>query len=428
MFKHLTVCLLTLMSAQWVTAQDLKIIYCGRFFDSNTGLLDTAVTITVSADTILRVERGYTSVPSNATLFDLRNRTVLPGLIDCHVHLEWEQSRTSYNDKYVLNPPDIAFRSVVYARRTLAAGFTTVRDLGGTGVNTALRNAINGGWVQGPRIYSANRSLAITGGHGDHTNGAADHIYDPPTPSEGIADGPDACRQAVRAQVKKGADVIKITATGGVLSMAKDGRRPQFQEDELEAIVRTANDMGVKVAAHAHGDEGIRRAVLAGVASIEHGTFMSDASMALMKQKGTFYVPTLTAGWAVSDSAKVKGFFPEMVRIKAEGIGPRMDITMKKAYQSGVRIAFGTDAGVYPHGKNGLEFLFMRRAEVPAAECIRIATVHAAELIGIEQKAGSITPGKWADIIAVEGNPILKMEDILQIRWVMKGGKVFNLE
>jgi imidazolonepropionase-like amidohydrolase len=407
-----------------VFAQTTQYIYCSNFFDSASGKFSTAVTIKVHADTIVSVSAGYTLLPEGAILHDLRNKTVLPGLIDCHVHLEWEQSRSSYNDKYILNPPDVAFRSMVYARRTIEAGFTTVRDLGGTGVNTALRNAINAGWAKGPRIYSANRSLAITGGHGDHTNGAADHIYDPPTPSEGIADGPEACRQAVRQQVKKGADVIKITATGGVLSLAKDGRRPQFQEDELTAIVRTANDMGVKVAAHAHGDEGVRRAVEAGVASIEHGTFMSDASMALMKQKGTFYVPTLTAGWAVSDSAKVKGFFPEMVRIKAEGIGPQMDITFKKAYQSGVRIAYGTDAGVFPHGKNGLEFLFMRRANVPVAECLRIATVHAAELIGIEHKAGSIAPGKWADIIAVDGNPMEDIEAMLRVRWVMKGGEV----
>jgi imidazolonepropionase-like amidohydrolase len=407
-----------------LSAQTTQYIYCGNFFESASGKLLPAVTIKVVSDTIASVVSGYTTVPEGAILHDLRSKTVLPGLIDCHVHMEWEQSRNSYNDRFTLNPPDVAFRSLVYARRTIEAGFTTVRDLGGSGVNTALRNAINSGWAKGPRIYSANKSLAITGGHGDHTNGAADHIYDPPTPSEGIADGPDACRHAVRQQVKKGADVIKITATGGVLSLAKDGRRPQFQEDELTAIVKTANDMGVKVAAHAHGDEGIKRAVEAGVASIEHGTFMSDASMRLMKQKGTFYVPTLIAGWAVSDSAKVKGFFPEMVRVKAEGIGPQMDITFKKAYEFGLKIAYGTDAGVFPHGKNGLEFIFMSRANVPAAECLRIATVHAAELIGIEQKAGSIAPGKWADIIAVEGNPLEDMEAMLRIRWVMKGGEV----
>ncbi len=422
--RHLIYFVLLLLTCS-LYAQPLQVIHCGRLFDAHSGNMLSEMTITIQGDSIYSLERGYLPVPAGARHHDLRNYTVLPGLIDCHVHLEWEQNRNTYNEKFTLNPPDIAFRSLVYARRTIEAGFTTVRDLGGTGVNTALRNAINSGWAKGPRIYSANKALAITGGHGDHTNGAADHIYEPPTPSEGIADGPDACRHAVRQQVKKGADLIKITATGGVLSLAKDGRRPQFQEDELEAIVRTANDLGVKVAAHAHGDEGIRRAVLAGVASIEHGTFMSDESMTLMKKAGTFYVPTLTAGWAVSDSAKVKGFFPEMVRVKAEGIGPQMDKTIKKAYERGLLIAFGTDAGVFPHGKNGLEFLFMHRAGIPTRECLRMATVHAATLIGIQDKAGSIAPGKWADLIAVEGNPIERMEDILQVRWVMKGGEIY---
>jgi imidazolonepropionase-like amidohydrolase len=416
--------LILMLQAHLLMGQNTQMVHCGRLFDAASGIMKKEMTITILADSIVKVENGYSVVPATVKYHDLRNYSVLPGLIDCHVHIEWEQSRTSYNNRFVLNPADVAFRSIHYGRRTLEAGFTTIRDLGGSGVNTALRNAINTGWTKGPRIYSANKSLAITGGHGDHTNGAADHIYDPPTPSEGIADGPDACRQAVRQQVKSGADVIKITATGGVLSLAKDGRRPQFQQDELETIVRTASDMGIKVAAHAHGDEGIKRAVLAGVASIEHGTFMSDEAMALMKKHGTWYVPTLTAGWAVSDSAKVQGFFPEMVRIKADGIGPQMDITFKKAYERGVRIAFGTDAGVFPHGKNGLEFIFMHRNGMPSAECLRTATVHAAELIGIGDKAGSIAPGKWADLIAVPGNPVERMEDILQVQWVMKGGEV----
>jgi imidazolonepropionase-like amidohydrolase len=415
---------LCLLGHSNLVAQDKKVIYCGQIFHSLTGKMEQEMTVTIQADTIANLEKGYIPQAANINIYDLRAYTVLPGLIDCHVHLEWEQNRSTYSDRFMLNPSDIAFRSLVYAHRTIEAGFTTVRDLGGSGVNTALRTAINTGWAKGPRIYSANKSLAITGGHGDHTNGAADHIYDPPTPSEGIADGPDACRLAVRQQVKKGADLIKITATGGVLSMSKDGRRPQFQDDELKAIIATATDLGVKVAAHAHGDEGIKRAVEAGVASIEHGTFMSESSMQLMKSKGTFYVPTLTAGWSVTDSARIKGFFPEMVRLKAEGIGPKIQETTKNAYQFGVKIAFGTDAGVYPHGKNGLEFIYLHNAGIPNAECIRMATVHAAELIGIQDKAGSIQPGKWADIIAIEGNPLEQIEAMLRIKWVMKGGEV----
>jgi len=387
--------------------------------------MQTAVTLVVEGNTISKIEKGYLAPGAGVKLIDLKEKTVLPGLIDCHVHLEWEQSRNSYTEKYVYNESDVAFRAAVYALRTLEAGFTTVRDLGGQGVNIALRNAINGGWTKGPRILTAGKALSITGGHGDPTTGSKWDLFDPPGPEQGIADGPDACRTAVRTQIKRGADCIKVCATGGVLSLARDGRLPHYAEDELQMIVRTARDLGVDVAAHAHGDEGIRRAVDAGVVSIEHGTFMSDATMDAMIQHNTWYVPTLTAGWAVSDSAKyAKGFFPEVVRKKAEDIGPKIQETFGRAYKKGVKIAFGTDAGVYPHGKNKLEFSFMAKAGMKPAEILRSATLDAATMLRMQDKIGSLEPGKLADLVAVDGNPLADIKAMENVVFVMKDGKV----
>ncbi len=388
--------------------------------------IQTAVTVTVEGDKIVRIEPGYAVPPTGAEVIDLKNKTVLPGLIDCHVHLEWEQSRSSYTEKYVLNEADVAFRSAVYAQRTLLAGFTTVRDLGGQGANLALRNAINSGLASGPRILTAGRALSITGGHGDATTGAKWDLFDPPGPEMGIADGLDECRAAVRNQVKRGADCIKVCATGGVLSLARDGRLPHYAQDELDVIVSTARDLGLQVAAHAHGDEGIRRAVLAGVVSIEHGTFMSDSTIALMKERGTWYVPTLTAGWAVSDSARLaKGFFPEVVRVKALDIGPKIQATLVRAYKKGVKIAFGTDAGVYPHGRNNLEFGHMADAGMPPIAILRAATLDAATMLRMSDQIGSLAPGLLADLIAVEGNPLDNIRAMEKVVFVMKGGRVF---
>lgn len=399
-------------------------LHCGRILPINVPEM-TESTIIVTGNTITSIERGFRSAPAEATVIDLKKYTVTPGLIDCHVHLEWEQSRQSYNEKYTLNPADIAFRSAVYARRTLDIGFTTVRDLGGTGVNIALRNAIQAGWTPGPRILTAGRALSITGGHGDGTTGARWDVFDPPGPEMGIADGPDECRAAVREQIKSGADLIKVCATGGVLSLARDGRLPHYALDELETIVQTARDLGVSVAAHAHGDEGMRRAVEAGVASVEHGTFMSEATMEAMIAHGTWLVPTLTAGQAVSDSAMfAKGFFPEVVRKKALEVCPQLLATAGKAYKKGVKIAFGTDSGVSPHGKNNLEFGLMAQAGMKNTDILRAATADAATLLGIQNLVGSIEPGKIADIIAVEGNPLEDIRAMTQVKFVMKEGKV----
>ena len=424
--KKILLCLLLYSITATLPAQTTY-LHCGRLLTMQNARLQTAVTLVVEGDKIIRIEPGYTVPPTGAEVIDLKNKTVLPGLIDCHVHLEWEQNRNSYTEKYVLNEADVAFRSVVYAQRTLLAGFTTVRDLGGQGVNLALRNAINAGLVSGPRILTAGRALSITGGHGDPTNGAKWDLFDPPGPEMGIADGLDECRAAVRNQVKRGADCIKVCATGGVLSLARDGRLPHYAQDELAIIVSTARDLGIPVAAHAHGDEGIRRAVLAGVVSIEHGTFMSDSTMELMKQRGTWYVPTLTAGWAVSDSARLaKGFFPEVVRVKALDIGPKIQATLVRAHQQGVKIAFGTDAGVFPHGRNNLEFGHMANAGMTSAAILRSATLDAATMLRMSDRIGSLETGKFADIIAVEGNPLDDIRAMEKVVFVMKGGRVFK--
>ncbi len=423
----LFVCLLAL--SPFAAMAQINYLYCGRLITMAGGKAETEteMTLVVQGDSILRIEKGYRPAPAGAEVIDLKNKTVLPGLIDCHVHFEFEQSRTSYNEKYVSNDADIAYKAAVYANRTLFAGFTTVRDLGGSGVNISLRNAINSGWTTGPRIFTAGKALSITGGHGDPTNGARWDLFDPPGPEEGVADGPDECRKAVRTQVQHGADLIKVCATGGVLSLAKDGKLPHYAEDELVAIVQTARDLGVDVAAHAHGDEGMRRAVDAGVVSIEHGTFMSDATMEAMKTHGTWYVPTLTAGRAVSDSALyAKGFFPEMVRVKALGIGPKIQETLGRAYKKGVKIAFGTDAGVFPHGQNYLEFGYMADAGMSNADILRSATVSAAQLLRFDKRVGSLEPGKFADIVAVEGDPLINIRVMGKVTFVMKGGVVYR--
>ncbi len=417
---------LLLFFAQATFAQTTY-LHCGKMIDVKSGTARSTVTVVVEGDKIARIESGYQTPPAGAELIDLKDKTLMPGLIDCHVHIEWELNRGSYSERFTFNEADVAFRAIVYADRTLRQGFTTVRDLGGQGVNLSLRNAINSGWATGPRIVCAGKVLSITGGHGDKTAGVKWDLFDPPIPEEGIADGPDECRKAVRNQIKRGADWIKVAATGGVTSLARDGRLPHYAQDELSTMVSTARDIGVDVAAHAHGDDGMRRAVLAGVRSIEHGTFMSDSTMELMKQRGTWLVPTLTAGWAVSDSAKNSpGFFPEVVRIKALGMGPAISATLGKAYKKGVKIAFGTDAGVCPHGTNNLEFGYMADAGMTAPDILRAATSGAAEMLRLSDRIGTIEPGKLADLVAVEGNPLDNVRAMEKVVFVMKSGTVIK--
>ena len=305
------------------------------------------------------------------------------------------------------------------------AGFTTVRELGGV-ISTPLRNSIAKGLIIGPRIFSAGNSLATTGGHADPTNGWAKRLMDIPNSNETIVNGVESARRAVRQQYKNGADHIKITATGGVLSVAKNGQNPQFSMEELKTIIETANDYGMHVAAHAHGDKGMQRAIIAGVRSIEHGTLMSNKTMKLMKKYGTYLVPTVSAGKWVAEKAEIDGFFPELVRPKARKIGPMIQSTLRKAYKAGVKIAFGTDSGVSAHGENGKEFKFMVEAGLPAMYTIKTATKFASELLGIQETLGTISKGKIADIIAVEQNPIKNISTMENVVFVMKAGKIYK--
>jgi len=401
-------------------------LYCGKVFDSRSGKMLGPHTIVVEGGKVLDVRAGKAPI-ADTTFIDLSERTCLPGWTDLHVHFGSQSSPQSYSEGFRLDPVDFAFRAVGYAEKTLMAGFTSVRDLGGE-VSPKLRDAINQGALRGPRIFAAGKSIATTGGHADPTNGynsELSHLLGPPGPTEGVVNSIDDARQAVRQRYKEGSDVIKITATGGVLSYAKSADAPQFTVEEIRAIVDTAKDYGYRVAAHAHGEEGMKRAVLGGVTSIEHGTYMSDDVMALMKQKGTWYVPTIYAGRFVAEKAKIEGYFPDMVRPKAARVGALIQATAAKAYRSGVKIGFGTDMGVGPHGDNAREFLYMVEAGMPAAYALQAATIRAAEVLGVEDQ-GVIEAGQRADIIALAGDPVADINNVLKVDFVMKDGAVYK--
>ena len=399
------------------------VIYAGILID---GVADRAVKdrkIRVDGNTITAIERGFTDPADGVSVIDLRDSTVMPGMMVMHVHLTGQYSARSNLNRFILNEADYAFDAAKYARRTLEAGFTVVRNVGdGFNVTIALRKAIQEGDVPGPMIFSAGKGLASTGGHGDSTNGWAAHFDADPGPREGVVNGIEDARKAVRQRYKDGADWIKITATGGVLSVAKSGQNPQFTMEELEAIVDTAADYGLRVAAHAHGTEGMKRAVLAGVASIEHGTYMSTEVMDLMIERGTWYVPTIMAGNWVAEKAAIDGFFPELVRPKAAAIGPIINETFARAYARGVPIVFGTDTGVSAHGDNAVEFALMVDGGMPPMEAIQSATSVAAEFLDIGDTHGRLLEGYQADIVAVPGNPLDDITLMQQVNFVMKGG------
>ncbi|MEF3079872.1 metal-dependent hydrolase family protein [Winogradskyella poriferorum] len=402
-------------------------LHCGKLIDTESGKVLTEQTIIVSGNKIVSVNKGYQN-PENTEdiVIDLKSKTVIPGLIDMHVHIESETNPKSYLEGYTLNDADIAFNSVHYAEVTLMNGFTTVRDLGGSGVNVSLRNAINAGKIKGPRIFTAEKALATTGGHADPTNGSNRELMGNPGPKEGVVNGVDDAKKAVRQRYKNGADLIKITATGGVLSVAKSGQNPQFTVEEIKAICETAKDYGFHVAAHAHGDEGMQRAILGGVKTIEHGTLMSDETMELMKKHDVYLVPTITAGKFVSDKAKIKGYYPEVVVPKALNIGPKIQDMFGRAYKAGVGIAFGTDAAVFYHGENGKEFGYMVEAGMPAIETIQSATITNAMILNMEDKLGQIKEGFIADIIAVNDDPTKNISTMENVVFVMKEGVIYK--
>ncbi len=424
MKKHYLLAILSLVSSPLLAQRTL--IHCGNLFTGTGTTLQPQMTVVVDGNKIAAIQKGYTAASGQDKVIDLKNKTVLPGLIDMHVHLESQTRRGGAIDGFTLNPADIAFRSAQFAKTTLMAGFTTVRDLGGSGINVSLRNAINAGIVDGPRVLTVGKSIATTGGHADPTNGYKKSLQGDPGPEDGVINSPEDARKAVRQRYKDGSDLIKITATGGVLSNAKDGSGPQFTQDEVDAIVKAANDYGFAVAAHAHGAEGMKRAIKAGVQTIEHGTLMDDEAIELFKKHGTYYVPTIIAGKTAADSARHFGYYPALVTPKALAIGPKIQATFTKAYKAGVKIAFGTDAGVYIHGYNAKEFEYMVEAGMSAAEAINAALLTNARLLKMADQIGSIETGKFADIIAVDEDPIQNIKTLQTVKFVMKDGKVYK--
>jgi imidazolonepropionase-like amidohydrolase len=413
---------ITLISISNISAQSI-LIKAGYIFDVESGKF--------LKDRFLLIEDGKISQIASKSLsadqvIDLSDLWVMPGFMDLHVHLEGQSSQSAYLDRFRKNEADRAYDAAVYAKKTLMAGFTSVRDLGGSGVNTSLARAVELGKVDGPRIFSAGKSIATTGGHADPTNGFRADLMGDPSAKEGVINSREEARKAVRQRYKNGAHVIKITATGGVLSLAKSGMAPQFTMDELEGIVEAANDLGMITAAHAHGAEGMKRAVVAGITSIEHGSLMTEEVMDLMVEKGTYLVPTLSAGVFTTEKAEIEGYYPAVVVPKAKYIGTMMKGTFGKAYKKGVKIAFGTDCGVSPHGENAKEFQYMVEAGMTPEDAIRSATIEAAKLMRIEDELGQLNEGYLADIVGVKNNPLNDIKTLQDVSFVMKEGVVYK--
>jgi imidazolonepropionase-like amidohydrolase len=402
-------------------------IHCGHLLDPINGKMLGATTVLVEDDRIRKVS-GASTAPPGARQIDLSGQTCLPGLIDSHTHLTLQFTRASYSDVFHWNVADYAIRSTVFARRTLLAGFTTVRNLGDVAnESVALRNAINSGVLVGPRIFTAGRAIGSTGGHADPTNGYRDDLAGDPGVKTGVINGVEDAVKAVRQHYKQNDDVIKIMPSGGVMDEGMSGENPQMTLDEIKSVVETAHDYGFVVGAHAHGAEAIRRAVLGGVDSIEHGTYMNAEDMKLMIQRGTWYVPTIIAGDYVMRQAKIPGYYPPQVAAKALAVGPLIQATAGRAYKAHVKIAFGTDAGVYPHGENAHEFELMVEAGMPQMFVLQAATINAAQLLRHDKDLGSVTVGKFADVVAVDGDPLTDISVMKHVSFVMKAGVVYKL-
>jgi len=404
-------------------------VEAGRLLaDPSNGVVQRGKTLVIRGNQVVEVRDGFVGDPAQGQVIDLRTAFVLPGLIDSHVHLTGQQNPNSRLEEVTLSDADQAMVGARYARRTLMAGFTTVADLGaGNQAIFALRNAVRNGDVPGPRIIAAGSSVSIHGGHGD-INGYRDDVMHLLS-SESICSGADNCMRAVRTQVRAGADIIKITATGGVLSNTAAGLGQQFSDPELTAIVDSAHRMGRQVTAHAHGVDGINAFLRAGGDSIEHGTYLDDQSIRLFKANGAWLVPTLLAGDFVARIASgPNNFFTPAQTAKALEAGPKMLDMARRAHEGGVRIAFGTDSGVSAHGDNAQEFALLVRAGLTPLEAIQAATVGAAEHLRISSEAGKIAPGMPADIVAVSGDPLTDVTELERMKFVMKGGAVYHAD
>ena len=423
------------LAASDASAAQVTLVHAGRLLAEPGKAPALEQTIVIRDGTIARVAPGYLdAAAADATaadavaIIDLKGKFVLPGLIDSHVHILGESNPRQRLQRVEESDADDAIAGAGFAKKTLRAGFTTVRDVGaGSGdAIFALRDGIARGDVVGPRIFASGATISVTGGHGDGTQGYRDdiaHVLQSPA----VCDGPADCRRAVREQVRRGADHIKLTATGGVLSNTAAGLEQQFFDDELKAIVDSAHAMGRKVTAHAHGVAGVNAALTAGVDSIEHGTYLNDESVKLFRKSGAYLVPTLLAGATVVEWAKdPNSFLLPPQREKALKVGPLMSDMAAKAKRSGVKVAFGTDTGVSRHGENAREFALLVAAGFTPMEAIRTATVNAADHLGKSEMIGSIAPGKLADIIAVDGDPLADINELLAIDFVMKEGVVYK--
>ncbi len=404
------------------------IVHAGTLLDVPGKAPKREQSIIIRNGRIEAVRAGFVAageIDDGAEVVDLSASFVLPGLIDSHVHLLDELGPKRKLRAVTMSDADFALNAAMFARRTLEAGFTTVRGLGSSGrAVLALRDAIRAGKVPGPRIVAAGNTVSATGGHGD-THGFRPEVLALLGKSS-ICDGADDCRKAVRAQVKRGSDVIKITATGGVLSETSAGTGQQLTDEELKAIVDTAHGLGRKVAAHAHGADGINAALRAGVDSIEHGTYLDDESIRLFKQTGAYLVPTFVAGETVAAMARNSDFMPAPIKAKALRVGPDLKAMGKRAYEAGVKIAFGTDSGVSKHGLNARELVLMREIGIPESEIIVMATINAADLLGLSAEIGTLEPGKAADLIATAKNPLDDISELTRVRFVMRNGVIYK--
>ena len=404
-------------------AADVTLIHAGQLLAVPGKDPSTNMTIIVEDGRITGVQEGFVAA-QDATVIDLSDKFVLPGLMDMHVHLQGQLGPNNDRDALKMSDQLMQMRSIHYAMNTLEAGFTTVRDVGSSSQEMyAMRDAINNGWIDGPRIIAAG-GVGITGGHAD-ISGVSPDLMEMMT-SPNVCDGPYDCRRAARNVIKYGADLIKITSTGGVMTQRATGTGQQMEMDELREIVRAAERMGSKVASHAHEEAGIIAALEAGVASIEHGTYTGPRAIKLFRETGAYLVPTLLAGKTVATMALESDFMAQTVKDKAIRVGNDMAGNFAKAHKAGVNVAYGTDSGISPHGTNAQEAVLMVEAGMTEMEVIVAATINAADLIDMSDSIGTIESGKFADLIAVDHSPLDNIEELLDVDFVMKGGKVYK--